>query len=174
MLQKKKILQHASQWSAPVKTELCWPFTTSRSSNQREITPWRRLHGYSYCMRHSHWMRGPSILSNGWLSSTEILLNLSNDICLTSPKNYFNLKWLKINFCCILFIFVLFKVEFILIAQIVEARDTAYMYITFKTTLPVSDLIFSLYIFDLTFVIRLFIQLLLDFHDWNSCKILKE
>lgn len=81
---------------------------------------------------------------------------------------------MKINFCCILLIFVLSKVELILSAQIVEARNTAYMCITFKTILPVSDLIFSLYVFNLTFVIRLFIQLILDVHDWNSCKILKE
>lgn len=54
------------QRSVPIKTELDWLFTTSWSSNHREITP--DDVSMVTAMRRSHWMGRPNILSNGWLT----------------------------------------------------------------------------------------------------------
>lgn len=47
--------------------------TVLLASNQREITP--DDVSMVTAMRRSHWMRGPNVLSNGWLSSIEFVLN---------------------------------------------------------------------------------------------------
>lgn len=73
------------------RDSFCWSFTTSWSSNQREITPWRRLHGYSY---EAQPLDERTLYLVQWL----VELHWVADICVTSPKFYFNLSWLKMNF----------------------------------------------------------------------------
>lgn len=72
--------------SRPVRTQLCWPLTTSRSSTQRAITLWRRLHGYGYeaqpldertqCLIQwlveLHWVELMFVFIRTWLQSVAI------------------------------------------------------------------------------------------------------
>lgn len=107
-------------------------------------------------MRRSHWMRGPNILSNGWLSSTELFQYKALKLVFVSDHQlYFNLRWLKIHLqlshLCFIFCYAFVEcwINF-KCTQSWSSRKNICFQNCFTFVWSLSDLIFSLWSSHLT------------------------